>query len=224
MYQNHGNFFTFLQVSLLEVDTGIKPMPINIDSGIRPFSLSCQQYIDDIAGIRIIPITVKYQDAIRGHPWNGVWLVQQYGSNDHLFFRIISGDRLRYKFLIHGSSFSFPVWPEYIKKEAGKIRELTSLNLPMLPPFEIPVKSRQPIRQIVASTHLISMTVEKPYFTAIPVTRYQLSIYHGPHQRLIAEFSPAEVAFVTHQFHSFWAIYIWESAWATASIMRQASS
>ena len=68
------------------------------------------------------------------------------------------------------------------------------------------------------------MTVEKPYFTAIPVTGHQPSIYHGPHERLIAELAPAEVAFVTHQFHSFWAMYIWESAWATASSMRQVSS
>lgn len=110
------------------------------------------------------------------------------------------------------------------KKEAGKIRELKSFNLTMLPPFEIPIKSRQPVRKMGASPYLVAIFIKEPYIFAIPMTGHQLAIYLCPHQRIGTECTPAEVAFVTHQFHSFWAMYIWESAWATASSMRQASS
>ena len=94
----------------------------------------------------------------------------------------------------------------------------------MLPPFKRPIKSGQSIRQTVASAYLVAIFIKEPYIFAIPVTGHQLSIHLCPHQRLITELAPAEVAFVSHQFHSFWAMYIWESAWATASSMRQASS
>lgn len=75
-----------------------------------------------------------------------------------------------------------------------------------------------------ASPYLVAIFIKEPYIFAIPVTGHKPAIYFCPHNRLITELAPAEVAFVSHQFHSFWAMYIWESAWATASSMRLASS
>lgn len=69
-----------------------------------------------------------------------------------------------------------------IKKEAGKIRECESLNLTMLPPLYIPVKSRQPVWQVVASTHLVAVFIKEPYVFAISVTGYQPVIDLSPHQ------------------------------------------